>query len=64
MHDKCTFDIQWYMYLQTDRAAMGSSSGPVLAGIFMVQLERYLVSVLKNKFSFRKRYVDDTITFI
>ena len=46
------------------RFAMGSPLGPVLAGIFMVNLERSLVPLLKDQLSFWKRYVDDTITFI
>ena len=43
---------------------VGSPLRPVLTGIFMVHLERSLVSLLTAEFSFRKRYVDDTITFI
>ena len=42
---------------------MGSPLGPVLAGIFMVQLERSLVPTLKDQLSFSKWYVDNTITF-
>ena len=43
---------------------MGSPLGPVLAGIFMVDLERSLVPLLTAKLSFWKQYVDDTITFV
>ena len=43
---------------------MGFPLGPVLAGIFMIHLERSLAPVLKDQLSFWKRYVDDTITFI
>ena len=57
-----TFDGD--MYLQTDGVAVGSPLGPVLAGTFIVQLERSLVPLLKDQLSFWKRYVDDTITFI
>ena len=57
-----TFDGD--MYLQTDGVAVGSPLGPVLAGIFMIHLERSLVFVLKGQLSFWKQYVDDTITFI
>ena len=46
------------------RVAMGSPLGPVPTGIFMVNLERSLVPLLKDQLSFWKRYVDDTITFI
>ena len=42
---------------------MGSSLGPVLTGIFMVELERSLVSKLSSYIKFWKRFVDDTITF-
>ena len=58
------FTFNGDIYLQTDGVAMGSPLGPVLAGIFMVHLERYLVPVLKDQLSFWKRYVDDTITFL
>ena len=64
MYDKCTFYIQWHIYLQTEGVVMGSSLCPVLTGILMIHLERYLISVLKNQLSFKIRYVDDTITFI
>ena len=43
---------------------MSSPLGPVLAGIFMVDLERSLVPLLTAEFAFWKGYVDDTITFI
>ena len=36
---------------------MVSSLGPVLAGIFMVDLERALVTLLTAEISFRKQYV-------
>ena len=52
------------IYLQTDGVAMGSPLEPVLAGIFMVDLERSLVPLLTAELSFWKRYVDDTITFV
>ena len=53
------FTFNGDIYLQADGGATGSPLGPVLAGIFMVHLERSLFPV-----SFWKRYVDDTITFI
>ena len=43
---------------------MGSLLGPVLAGIFVIDLERSLVPLLTGELSFWKRYVDDTITFV
>ena len=42
---------------------MGYFWGPVLAGIFMVDLKKSLVPFLTADLSFWKRYVDDTITF-
>ena len=43
---------------------MGSPPGPVLAGIFMVRLERTLMPELEKFMKPWKRYVDDTITYI
>ena len=63
----CTKNVHFSMngdiYLQIDGVAMGSPLGPVLAGIFMVELERALVPKLSNYIKFWKRFVDDTITF-
>ena len=42
---------------------MCSPLAPVLAGIFMVQLERALIPEL-SQHQFWKRYVDDTINFV
>ena len=51
--------------LQTeDWVAMGSPLGPVIANIFMVELERRLLPTMKNDVSLWFRYVDDTFTFI
>ena len=46
--------------IQRDSVTMGS----VLAGIFMVNLERLLVPKLNVYINFWRRYVDDTITFV
>ena len=43
---------------------MGSTLAPILTGIFMVELERNLISILKDHLSYWRRYVDDTICFI
>ena len=68
MLTRCTknvhFTVNGDTYLQTDGVAMGFTLGPVLAGIFMVHLERSLLLVLKDQISFWKRYVDDTTVFI
>ena len=61
---KVHFPFRNVVYLQTDGVAMGSPLGTVLAGIFMVYLERSLVPLLTAGLSFWKRYVDDTITFV
>ena len=61
---KVHFPFRDVVYLQTDGVAMGSPLGTVLAGIFMVYLERSLVPLLTARLSFWKRYVDDTITFV
>lgn len=52
------------IYQQKDGVAMGSPLGPVLAGIFMVHLERTLMPKLEKFIKPWKRYVDDTITYI
>ena len=46
---------------QCDGVAMGSPLGPVIAGIFMVELERTLLPRLTEYMTPWKRYVDDTI---
>ena len=51
-------------YLQVDDVEMDSPLGPVLANIFMVELERNIIPKLSNDISLWKRYVDDTICFI
>ena len=43
---------------------MGSPLGPVLAGIFMVHLERTLSPTLNKHMNPWKRYVDDTVSII
>lgn len=47
-----------------DGVAMGSPLGPVLANIFMVELENEIVPKLENSVKFWKQYVDDTICFV
>ena len=57
------FSMNGDIYLQIDGVAIGSPLGPVLAEIFMVELEISLVPKLCNYFKFWRRFVDDTITF-
>ena len=57
-----SFDNQ--IYQQNDRVTMGSPLGPVLAGIFMVELETPIVPTLENIVLNWKRFVDDTIVYV
>ena len=52
------------VYQQNDGVAMGSPLGPVLSGIFMVELENSLVPTLNQSMTLWQRFVDDTITFV
>ena len=52
------------MYQQCDGVAMGSPLGPVIAGIFMVELARTLLPRLIEYMTPWKRYVDDIIATI
>ena len=52
------------LYSQMDGVAMGSPLGPVIAGIFMVDLERNMIPKLSTHMLKWKRYVDDTITYM
>ena len=64
----CTKDMHFAfdgkIYRQVDGVAMGSPLGPVIANIFMVELERRLIPTMYDKISLWFRYVDDTFTFI
>ena len=61
----CTKDVHFSysgnIYTQEDGVAMGSPLGPVLPGVFMVELERTILPTLREHMSPWKRYVDDTI---
>ena len=50
--------------MQVDRVAMGSPLGPVLANIFMTELEIAMITSLGNYLQNWKRFVDDTFTFV
>ena len=56
---KVHFTFNGKTYIQ-----MGSPLGPVLADIFMIDLEKSLLPELTSYISYWKRYVDDTICFI
>ncbi|XP_066936747.1 uncharacterized protein [Clytia hemisphaerica] len=57
-----TFNNQTYQ--QIDGVAMGSPLGPVIAGIFMVELETNIVPKMSDSVKIWKRYVDDTFCVI
>ena len=47
-------------YIQVDGVEMGSSLGPVLANIFMVELETSVIPNLRSKAKLWKIFADDT----
>ena len=53
-----------FTFIQYDGTAMGLPLGPVLADIFMVELENMLVPTLTEYMKLWKRYLDDTISFV
>ena len=52
------------IFQQTDGVIMGSPLGPVIANIFMSELENNLLPRLSEKMFLWIRYVDDTFTII
>ena len=66
--EMCTKNVHFtynnQTYQQIDRVAMGSPLGPVIAGIFMVQMETETVPKLRENVKVWKRYVDDTFCVI
>ena len=58
------FNFDGKTYAQIDGVAMGSPLGPVIAGIFMVELETTLCPLLKNHIILWRRYVDDILCII
>ena len=61
---KVHFTFDGKIYMQVDGVAMGSPSGPVLADIFMIELEKTILPKLTEFIKYWKRYVDDTISFV
>ena len=53
-----------HIYTQIDGLAMGSALGPVIANIFMVQLESVLVPKLNDHVKKWRRFVDDTFVYV
>ena len=58
------FTLNSKTYVKVDGVAMGSPVGPMLANIFMVELEQNIIPTLSKDISLWKRYVDDTICFV
>ena len=52
------------MYIQTKGVSMGSPLGPLLANVFMCELENTLVPTLTENMDMWTRYVDDTFAFM
>ena len=64
----CTKNVHFMFngetFTQVDSIAMGSLLPPILAGIFMLELERNLIPILIDHFPCWRRYNDNTICFI
>ena len=58
------FTFEGNIYVQNDGVAMGLPLGPILANIFMVELERSVIPTLMDKMKCWTRYVDDTLCYI
>ena len=58
------FSYNGNIYQQIDGVAMGSPLGPVLANVFMVELENIMVPRLNDDVPLWLRYVDDTFSFV
>ena len=52
------------IYMQVGGVAMGSILGPVVSNIFLIELEKTVLSELTESFKYWKRYVDDMISFV
>ena len=50
--------------MQRDGIAMGFPLGPVIVGIFLIELEKNILPKVLQCMSALERYVDDTITYI
>ena len=64
----CTKDVHFHFngttYVQKGGVAIGSQLAPVLAGIFMLELDRAVFPKLSQYLQVWKRFVDDTICFV
>ena len=64
----CTREVHFTysneIYQQNDGVAMRSRVGPILAGIFMLELETSIIPTLGRPLLKWKRYVDDTFCHV
>ena len=58
------FTFEGNIYVQNDGVAMGLPLGPILANIFMVELERSVIPTLMDKMKCWTRCVDDTLCYV
>ena len=58
------FTLNKEIYVQNDAVAMGSPFGPILANVFMVELENTLIPRLHQHIKIWRRYVDDTFAYL
>ena len=58
------FKFEGNIYVQNDGVAMGLPLGPILANIFMVELERSVIPTLMDKMKCWTRSVDDTLCYV
>ena len=58
------FTLNNEIYVQNDGVAMGSPLGPILANVFMVELENTLVPRLHQHVKKWRRYVDDAFAYV
>ena len=61
---KVHFTFNGMIYMQVDGVVIGSPLGPVLADIFMIELEKAILPELTEFIKHWKRYVDDTISLL
>ena len=58
------FTFENNIYVQNDDVAVGSPLGPILANMFMVELERSVIETLMDKMKCWTMHVDDTLCYI